>query len=145
MNRTLRNWLIIGAAIGALAIVANLTGSGDDSGSAPTTIVVTDTAPIVTEPPTTAKPTTTKFEANGSAQLSCEHFRNVMGDVGQGILTIPEIRDKTKQFYDTGQRANVEDIQIASRQMLAAITIEDIDAYIKAAKAMGKACQSVGL
>lgn len=144
MNRTLKVWLIIIGVIGGLAILGNLTSHDDNSSNTPDTQMV-NTAPLITEPATTAKPTTTKFEANASAQLSCGHFRNVMSDISTGILNVAEAREKTKQFYDTGQRANVEDIQIATRQMLVAITEGDLDEYVKQAKAMNKACNSVGL
>jgi hypothetical protein len=145
MNRTLRNWLIWGGILALVAVGIALTWQGDDSGSAPTTIVVTDTAPTETSPPTTAEPTTTKFEANASTQLSCQHFRNVMDDAGNGLLTDAELRDKTKQFYDTGQRSNVTAVNLATQEMLRDITFGDTDGYLKAAKKMSDACLKYGL
>lgn len=120
-----------------------IVGSALAACGSPTT---TTAAPAATEAPA-AKPVASKPAkpvADGAAHLSCEHFRNVMGDIGNGLLTDSEIRDKTKQFYDTGSVSDIATIRIATRGMLAAITSGDTDAYISSAKVMDKACSAVG-
>jgi hypothetical protein len=121
----------------ALALVVALTGCGVPTDSSNTT----DTP---THANATTKPKTTKPEADASTKLSCEHFRNVMGDVGNGLLTESELRDKTKQFYDTGRLSEVPKVRVAVQDMLAAITGGDTDAYLTAAKSMSAACRTVG-
>jgi hypothetical protein len=138
-----RGLVIIGLAaagfLGLTTLPAILSTTNTGTTRAPAT---TET----TEPPSARaldlEPTTT--ELDGSTVLACEHFRNVMGDVAAGLLSDAELREKTKQFYGTGQRSGSPQVRTASRQMLAAITAGDTDAYLAAAKRMGAACEKVG-
>lgn len=139
-SSTTRNRLAILAV--AVLVIAWIGGSLFESDStepaAPATAGDSGQPAAPEPPPTTAG-------ADGSTQLACEHFRNVMGDVGNGLLTVPELREKTKEFYSTGQRSEISQVRTATRQMLAAITAGDTDAYMAASKRMDAACDQMGL
>ncbi len=134
----------IGIALAIFVVWGVIATNGDDTSDTSTatqTPEVTSAAIQVETPATTAAP---QPEADASTQLSCGHFRNVMGDIGNGLLTDSEIREKTKQFYDTGQRSDIPKIRLSTQRMLAAITTGDTDAYIAAAKSMSATCRTVG-
>lgn len=133
----------VGIALIAFIIWGVAATQGGDN-TASSSSVSTNAVATGTSPATIAAPEPTTPEADASTQLSCGHFRNVMRDVAGGLLTEAELREKTKQFYDTGQRSGVDSVRNATRQMLAAITTGDGDGYLAAAKRMGSACNKVG-
>jgi hypothetical protein len=136
--------LAVLAVLFVIGWISSLVDGNSDTSTATQTPEVTSAPVQVETPVSTDAPKPTTPEADASTQLSCGHFRNVMGDIGNSLLTDNEIRDKTKQFYDTGQRSNIPKIRLATQRMLAAITVGDTDAYIAAAKSMNAACAAVG-
>jgi hypothetical protein len=119
--------------------------------AAPTTAAPATAAPestATTQPPTTAAPTTetpeTQPEADAATQASCRHFRNVMGDAGQGVLSDEELRDKLKEVNDSASVSERADIRAGGVAMLRAITIGDSDELLKAATQFDKACDRAG-
>jgi hypothetical protein len=77
------------------------------------------------------------------ARLACDHYRNVLGDVSQGILTPSEIRSKMKQVNDDAIIAPA-DVQSAATGLLAAATQDDGTAFLGAIGTMSKACAAAG-
>ncbi len=77
------------------------------------------------------------------ASLACDHYRNVMTDIGKGVLTPAEIRTKTKEISDNAAIAPAA-VQTAATQMLAATTADNGDAFLKASSAMDSACSAAG-
>jgi hypothetical protein len=83
--------------------------------------------------------------ASASAQLACEHFRNVAGDIGDGVLTDAEIRTKLQEVDGSASVADEPAVAAASRAMLAAATTGTPGEFIDAAGQMDAACSDVGL
>lgn len=59
--------------------------------------------------------------AVGQSSLACDHFRNIMVDVQNGVLTDAEIRGKLQEVEDNASIAT-DEVQQAAIGMLAAIT-----------------------
>jgi archaellum component FlaC len=101
------------------------------------------------EPAATTKVPTTKAPSkpkpSGSATLTCRHYRNVIDDFTQGILTTPELREKIKEVNETAARAEEDDIAQAGNDLLVAVTADDADAFLTAVDAMDAACERVGM
>lgn len=92
---------------------------------------------------TESKPVDPVAEAKEYSQLACEHFRNVMRDAADGVLTDAELRVKLKEVDDDTGIATPE-VQAAGRAMLKAITAGDVPAFTAAIKGMGEACTAAG-
>jgi hypothetical protein len=90
------------------------------------------------------KPAPAAPKADGSAQLACVHFRNVINDALKGILTDDELRAKIKQVYDTASVSENTGIPDGAQALLAAATSGDADAFNAAAIALDSACTAVG-
>jgi hypothetical protein len=102
------------------------------------------------DPQTPARSATSSTESTSSgsgthddSQLACRRFRNVMGDVADGVLTDAEIRDQLKEVDDNAVIAT-EEIQRAARSLLAAATTGTVDQFVDAASVMSDACRSAG-
>jgi hypothetical protein len=84
-------------------------------------------------------------EPDAGAKLACTHFRNVAGDVSAGILTLPEVRDKLREVYDTARVSSAPGIATGAQEMLAAITAGDLDDLARDVRAFAGACNSLDL
>ncbi len=91
----------------------------------------------------TTKTTQAKPEADASAQLACTHFRNVMGDVD--VLTVPELRAKLREVHETASVSEWEAVRTGARRMLAAVTRDDAEGLLDAAKGFSRVCKELGL
>lgn len=83
--------------------------------------------------------------ADGSAQLSCTHFRNVMGDITKGILTNAELVTKMQEVYNDAAYSTDPGIPDGSQALLAAATADDPTAFDAAITTFGTACSDVGV
>jgi len=81
--------------------------------------------------------------AQRSSRLSCNHFRNVMRDIGNGVLTPGEVREKLKEVESDALIATPE-VQVAATDMLRASTQDDGEAFLGAAQQMSEACAAAG-
>jgi hypothetical protein len=132
------------AAIFAVVIVVTIIiGSAIPSDRSPPPPQQTQPTATNTKPATTAKPASTRPEADASTELSCIHFRNVMGDLD--VLTVPELRGKLKEVYSTASVSPIDAIRAHSRGMLAAVTADDGEALLSSAKQFSDACRFFGL
>lgn len=77
------------------------------------------------------------------SSLACNHFRNVMDDVNDGVLTSSELRGKLQEIEDNAIIATPE-IQAASLEMLRAATQDEGPAFLTAASNMHQACEAAG-
>ncbi len=76
--------------------------------------------------------------------LACDHFRNVAYDVGEGLLTYGEMREKLREVYDNSF-GTYNDVHSAARQMLSAATRQDEDRLVRAINKMDRACAAHGV
>jgi hypothetical protein len=127
-----------------MVLLATVFGGNDEG---------TDTASQQTEAPATAAPATApeaastvepQPEADASTQASCQHFRNVIGDVGQGVLSDAELRDKFKEVNDSASVSERADIRAGGVAMLRAITTGTTEDLLKAVGQFDKACDRAG-
>lgn len=81
--------------------------------------------------------------AADQSSLACDHFRNVMIDVQNGVLTDAEIREKLQEVEDNASIAT-DGVQQAAIGMLSAITQGDAGELTKAAGEMDAACAASG-
>jgi major membrane immunogen (membrane-anchored lipoprotein) len=86
---------------------------------------------------------TTEDSAADQSGLACNHFRNVAGDIADGVLTDAEAREKLKEIDDNAVIATPR-IQSAARGMLAAMTAGDIAKLTREARRMDRACSAAG-
>ena len=98
----------------------------------------TDTA----EPSSTETPPTTSAEHRES-RLACEHFRNVAQDAADGVLTVPELREKLQEVEGNASIATPA-VQEAARETLAAITSGSPEDMEAAVQALSQACSEAG-
>lgn len=82
-------------------------------------------------------------EDSGGSSLACDHFRNVAGDLSDGLLTDAELRDKLKEIHDDASIATPE-VQEAARAMLSAMTSGSIRDLRRAITDMDAACTASG-
>jgi len=125
----------LGGILLILVLIATVFGGNDeatDTGSQSPASERTDSQP------------TTQPEADASTQASCEHFRNIMNDVGQGILNDAELRDKLKEVNDSARVSERADIRAGGVAMLSAITTGTAEDLLKAAGQFDKACDRAG-
>lgn len=99
--------------------------------------ITTIVAPSASGP---AIPTEEESSRRGS-RLACNHFRNIANDVGLGILTDEELRDKLKEVNSDDNIATPE-VQSAATDMLA--TAGDDSGLAAAVGAMDDACGESG-
>ena len=80
-----------------------------------------------------------------SAAAACSHFRNIMGDVSDGILTPVELRTKLQEVNDTARRTNApDDIQTEATAMVAAATADNGNSLTASIGRMDTACTAAG-
>jgi hypothetical protein len=86
-----------------------------------------------------------RAEPDASAKVSCEHFRNVMGDVGAGILNDAELREKVKEIERSASVSEQPGLPEAGRAMLREITTGTGEGFVVAAKMFDQSCDEAGL
>lgn len=77
------------------------------------------------------------------SSLACDHFRNVLQDASDGVLTGPELRAKLKEVEGNANIAT-PGVQSAARQLLAAATGGSSAEVQGAAAQMLAACKVAG-
>ena len=102
-------------------------------------VVVLSTSGCSSSPTSSALPA-----ADAGAQLSCEHFRNVVRDAAAGILTPAEERTKIQEVYDSARASSDAGIADNAQAMLASITTGDGSNFGNAGKAFLNACKRIG-
>lgn len=83
-------------------------------------------------------------QADASAQLACSHFRNVVADEANGVLTDAELRNKLKEVYGDARYSSNAGIAGGARAMLAAVTQGDPAGLRRGLDAFGGACTRIG-
>lgn len=81
--------------------------------------------------------------ARRSSSLACNHFRNIMNDLGNETLTPTEAREKLKEVDDNASIATPE-VQTAATAMLRAATQDDGPGFLSAVGEMDQACEAAG-
>ena len=105
--------LLVGlAALVVWAIVGVVTGGGDD-----------DSGP------------------DGSAKLACGHFRNVMDDVADGVVTDSELRTRAQEVDSNASASTWPGLAEASRAFLASTTSGA--GVLESASDLADACSTV--
>lgn len=84
-------------------------------------------------------------EPDAGAKLACRHFRNVARDFSDGVLTVPEFRDKLKEVDDDASVSEEPGIASGARRMLAAVTAMDDAELADAVTDFGDACAAADL
>jgi hypothetical protein len=87
---------------------------------------------------------TTKATEDAAAELACGHFRNIANDAGAGILSDAEFRDKMKEVYETASVSEDAEIRSNARELLAAVTQEDVNRFSTAVAGFASACSRLG-
>jgi len=82
---------------------------------------------------------------DASTQVSCEHFRNIMNDVGQGVLNDVELREKLKEVHESATVSDRADIREGGVAMLRAITTGTTEELLEAVGQFDQACDRAGL
>ena len=77
------------------------------------------------------------------SSLACNHFRNVLGDVQDGVLTDTELREKLKEVESNASIAS-PGVQTAARQLLAAATSGSSEEISAAGGKLLAACSVAG-
>lgn len=78
---------------------------------------------------------------DATAKLACTHFRNVMDDISDGVLTDAQIQAKAKQVDANASASSWPGLAEASRDFLAAVTTGG-DA-VSAASHLADVCSNV--
>lgn len=112
-------------SIGAVMVLSSLILSGCGSSS---------TASTASSGPT----------PDASAQLACDHFRNVISDVGKGLLDNAEFRVKLKQIYSDGYTSDNAGIATGVTAMMKADTAGDQASLETSVKDFSTACATLG-
>lgn len=82
-------------------------------------------------------------DAREQSSLACDHFRNIAGDVTEGVLTDEELREKLKEVDDNAVIATPE-VRGAARAVLRAITQGAGEGLSQAVEDMDEACSAAG-
>lgn len=82
--------------------------------------------------------------SDNATGASCEHFRNIVGDISKGILSDTEIRGKMQEVYDTASISLDPGIPDGAQALLAAATAGDPAAMATAISAFSTSCSNVG-
>ena len=98
-----------------------------------------------TPAPTPAKSTSTGTSADASAELACGHFRNVVSDINDGLLTPGEVRVKIQEVYDTASVSENAGIADGARSMLAAATADNGPEFLLAMNGFADSCRAAGV
>ena len=140
--------VILAMTIGAAGASGSSTAPVAAESVPAVTVTVTSPAPKPAAPKPAAKPKVVvpvKPTADASAQLSCEHFHNVMSDFIGGILTTVELRSKIQEVYDTASVSENAGIPDGARSLLASATADNGPAFLASARVFTAACEAVGL
>lgn len=132
-------WFVLGAIVAASLVIGAITNSGEQSATTTTT-----RATVQHQSQTTSRPEPTKPQADASAQLACDHFRNVADDISSGVLTPEQVTTKLQEVYGTASRSDLSSIGRASQDLLAAWNRADVDGIAAATRRLSAACASVG-
>lgn len=81
---------------------------------------------------------------DASAEMACDHFRNVISDVGKGLLSNDEFRAKLKEVYGDGYVSTNAGIASGVTAMMRADTAGDVPALKNAIADFATACIGVG-
>jgi hypothetical protein len=123
-----------------VALVGSACGDGDgDSESASGT---TEARQETTE--TTSKPKATEPEADAQAQLACDDFRNVAGDIAAGVLTTEQVTTKFQEIYGTARRSEVPGVAEGAQELLSSWNTGDLDGVRSGNRHLDAACKRVG-
>lgn len=145
-----RWWGITGIGLVLLVAVAGFAGGTADE--EPATAEATTEAASPTPTPTPEPTFTPTMEATEAeepdrsdtlSRAACEHWRNVLGDIQDGVLTDEEIRAKVQEVNADAQYSDAPGIADASRDLLAAAT-SDPSGFSDAAIAFSDACVDTG-
>lgn len=82
--------------------------------------------------------------ADAGAQVSCGHFKNVVGDISQGLLTDKQGHAKFEQVYATAKTSSVQAVAQGAKDMLAADVSGDSSALAIAMTNFSNACTTAG-
>jgi hypothetical protein len=93
---------------------------------------------------TTSKPKATKPEGDAQAQLACDHFRNVAGDIAAGVLTPEQVTKKFQEIYGTARRSETPGIADGAQELLSSWNAGDVDGVRSGNKNLDAACDRVG-
>ena len=85
-----------------------------------------------------------KSVPDAGAQLSCGHFRNVVGDISKGLLTDAEGHAKFQQIYSLARGSAIVAINTDAQTMLAADVSGDPTALATAMVAFSNTCTTAG-
>jgi hypothetical protein len=137
------------AASGCLILILVLVIPGaiflirgdDQSADSPTTTTRTRTAAA----PATTASEPANDEADASAKAACEHFRNIMSDVANGILTYAELREKFREVRRLESVSDEPGLAEAGTKLLASMTIGTTEDLLKAAGQFDRECDQAGL
>lgn len=109
--------------------------------SVPTTTAPPPTSvPPPLPPPAPAPPDTSAF-----AEVACEHFRNVVDDAEQGLLSEAALEAKVGEIYDKGRYATEPEVAQGSADLFAAVNRGDANGFVVAMVVMQDACARYGL
>lgn len=91
-----------------------------------------------------SSPSVSSASGDGEAIYACDHFRNIMGDVKNGLLTDAEFRDKIKQVNGNAQISTTPGIATDAQAMLADITQGDEPTFMSDATSFSDDCNNIG-
>lgn len=136
--------LPIAGAAGALAVLLALAGCGE--GTESTADVREREARVSEAMDGTPVPTRTtpEPEADASARVACDHWRNIVSDISKGLLTDEEIRTKVKEVYDSAWVSDSPGIAENAEALLRSVTMDDGEAFMEAIGDFTAACLDVG-
>jgi hypothetical protein len=130
----MRKWLVV-----LIVVLASACGdSSTDSESAE------PRATSATSKPKPTEPEPTKPEADAQAQLACDHFRNVPGDIAAGVLTTEQVTTKFQEVYGTARRSETPGIAEGAQELLSSWNAGDLDGVRSGNKHLDAACKRVG-
>jgi hypothetical protein len=82
--------------------------------------------------------------ADPAAKSACAHFRDVMADVRDGLLTNGELRSKVQEVYGQARASHTTGIASDANALLAAATAGGSSGIASAATAFGGTCAAAG-
>lgn len=131
-----RKWVIAVGLIVALGLVGALFGDGDTD--EPVAAASDGDPQDDPDPEPESGP-----DPDASAQLACQHFRNVAADADAGVLSDDELREKVLEVHETGQVSNEPGISDGTESLLRAVT-QDLDVTVPVTN-LANACEDLGL
>lgn len=79
-----------------------------------------------------------------SAEMACDNFRVLAGDVQDNQLTTDEMRSAMQEVEGQASRSDDEGLASSAREMVAAITAGDDDRLAAAVADVDEACTDAG-